>query len=150
MLNMNLQFFAHKKGVGSTKNGRDSESKRLGAKRADGQFVKAGNYDLSVYLHKKVREMPHYEKFTLQKDIRECIDGIMDEIEAYERSKTISHLYTADRLKGRLVRKIRLAHDLKYSAMNDRVYKYCATQIGILGAYIGGLINKAQKEKKSK
>ena len=35
MLNMNLQFFAHKKGVGSTKNGRDSESKRLGAKRAD-------------------------------------------------------------------------------------------------------------------
>ena len=43
MLNMNLQFFAHKKGVGSTKNGRDSESKRLGAKRADGQVVKAGN-----------------------------------------------------------------------------------------------------------
>ena len=43
MLKMNLQFFAHKKGVGSTKNGRDSESKRLGAKRADGQFVKAGN-----------------------------------------------------------------------------------------------------------
>ena len=43
MLNMNLQIFAHKKGVGSTKNGRDSESKRLGAKRADGQFVLAGN-----------------------------------------------------------------------------------------------------------
>ena len=43
MMNMNLQIFAHKKGVGSTKNGRDSESKRLGAKRSDGQFVKAGN-----------------------------------------------------------------------------------------------------------
>ena len=43
MLKMNIQFFAHKKGVGSTKNGRDSESKRLGAKRADGQVVKAGN-----------------------------------------------------------------------------------------------------------
>ena len=43
MLRMTLQFFAHKKGVGSTKNGRDSESKRLGPKRADGQFVKAGN-----------------------------------------------------------------------------------------------------------
>ena len=40
---MNLQLFAHKKGMGSTKNGRDSASKRLGAKRADGQFVKAGN-----------------------------------------------------------------------------------------------------------
>ena len=43
MLSLDLQFFAHKKGVGSTKNGRDSEAKRLGAKRADGQFVKAGN-----------------------------------------------------------------------------------------------------------
>ncbi len=43
MLNLDLQFFAHKKGVGSTKNGRDSEAKRLGAKKADGQFVKAGN-----------------------------------------------------------------------------------------------------------
>lgn len=43
MIRFDLQFFAHKKGVGSTKNGRDSESKRLGPKRADGQFVKAGN-----------------------------------------------------------------------------------------------------------
>ena len=43
MLKINIQLFAHKKGVGSTKNGRDSESKRLGVKRADGQFVLAGN-----------------------------------------------------------------------------------------------------------
>ncbi len=43
MLKINIQLFAHKKGMGSTKNGRDSESKRLGVKRADGQFVLAGN-----------------------------------------------------------------------------------------------------------
>jgi len=43
VLNIGIQFFAHKKGMGSTKNGRDSESKRLGPKRADGQFVLAGN-----------------------------------------------------------------------------------------------------------
>ena len=43
MLKIGIQFFAHKKGGGSTKNGRDSESKRLGVKRADGQFVLAGN-----------------------------------------------------------------------------------------------------------
>ncbi|HIX31352.1 MAG TPA: 50S ribosomal protein L27 [Firmicutes bacterium] len=43
MLKIGLQFFAHKKGMGSTKNGRDSESKRLGVKRADGQHVLAGN-----------------------------------------------------------------------------------------------------------
>ena len=43
MIRIGLQFFAHKKGGGSTKNGRDSKAKRLGAKRADGQFVLAGN-----------------------------------------------------------------------------------------------------------
>ena len=43
MLKLDIQLFAHKKGMGSTKNGRDSESKRLGAKRADGRFVLAGN-----------------------------------------------------------------------------------------------------------
>ena len=43
MLKINIQLFAHKKGGGSTKNGRDSESKRLGVKRGDGQFVLAGN-----------------------------------------------------------------------------------------------------------
>ena len=41
MIRLSMQFFAHKKGVGSTKNGRDSE--RLGVKRADGQHVLAGN-----------------------------------------------------------------------------------------------------------
>ena len=43
MLQVNIQLFAHTKGLGSTKNGRDSESKRLGVKRADGQHVLAGN-----------------------------------------------------------------------------------------------------------
>ena len=43
MLKINIQLFAHKKGGGSTKNGRDSESKRLGVKSGDGQFVLAGN-----------------------------------------------------------------------------------------------------------
>lgn len=43
MIQVNLQLLAHKKGVGSTRNGRDSESKRLGAKKGDGQFALAGN-----------------------------------------------------------------------------------------------------------
>lgn len=43
MLKLNIQLFAHKKGQGSTKNGRDSESKRLGAKAADGEFVTGGS-----------------------------------------------------------------------------------------------------------
>lgn len=43
MIRINLQLFAHKKGVGSSRNGRDSEAKRLGVKRGDGQYVLAGN-----------------------------------------------------------------------------------------------------------
>ena len=43
MFKMNLQLFAHKKGMGSSRNGRDSAAQRLGTKRADGQFVLAGN-----------------------------------------------------------------------------------------------------------
>ena len=43
MFKMNLQLFAHKKGVGSSRNGRDSNAKRLGTKKADGQPVLAGN-----------------------------------------------------------------------------------------------------------
>ena len=42
-MRFNIQFFAHKKGQGSTTNGRDSESKRLGAKAADGEFVTGGS-----------------------------------------------------------------------------------------------------------
>ena len=43
MIKFNLQLFAHKKGMGSTKNGRESQSKRVGAKKGDGQSVLAGN-----------------------------------------------------------------------------------------------------------
>ena len=43
LLKLDIQLFAHKKGQGSTKNGRDSISKRLGAKAADGEFVSAGS-----------------------------------------------------------------------------------------------------------
>ena len=43
MFIMNLQLFAHKKGMGSSRNGRDSHAQRLGTKRSDGQFVLAGN-----------------------------------------------------------------------------------------------------------
>ena len=106
-------------------------------------------YDFSFYLHEKMKKFPHYEKFTLQKEIRESIDGMLDEIEMYEITKVASHLYAADRLKRRLVRKIRMAYDLGYSAMNQKAYLYCAKETGAIGAQIGGLI-KAVLETKRK
>ena len=79
MMKMELQFFAHKKGVGSTKNGRDSESKRLGAKRADGQFVKAGNIlyrQRGTKIHPGLNvEMIHYSlQLMVSLDLRERVE----------------------------------------------------------------------------
>ena len=104
-------------------------------------------YDFSVYLHDKMKKLPHYEKFTLQKEIRDAIDLILDEIEQYEITKVISHLYAADREKRRLMRKLRTCYDLKYSAINENVLFYCAGQCAIIGKLIGGLIGEAKERK---
>ena len=55
LMKLNIQLFAHKKGQGSTKNGRDSESKRLGAKAADGEFVSGGSI---IYRQRGTRIYP--------------------------------------------------------------------------------------------
>lgn len=55
MFRLNLQFFASKKAAGSTKNGRDSQAKRLGAKKADGEFAHAGSI---VYRQRGTRILP--------------------------------------------------------------------------------------------
>lgn len=55
MLNLNIQLFASKKGVGSTKNGRDSHSKRLGAKKSDGEFATAGSI---IYRQRGTKILP--------------------------------------------------------------------------------------------
>ena len=55
LVRLNLQLFASKKGVGSTKNGRDSEAKRLGAKASDGEVVSAGSI---LYRQRGTRVFP--------------------------------------------------------------------------------------------
>ena len=55
MLKFNLQFFASKKGTGSTRNGRDSQAKRLGAKLGDGQFATAGSI---IYRQRGTKILP--------------------------------------------------------------------------------------------
>ena len=82
MLKIGIQFFAHHKGGGSTKNGRDSESKRLGVKRADGQFVLAGNIlvrQRGTHIHPGVNDDTLFAKVDgtvkferLGKDRRQC------------------------------------------------------------------------------
>lgn len=79
MLDLNLQFFAHHKGMGSTKNGRDSNSKRLGAKKADGQFVKAGNI---IYRQRGTRIHPGVN---VGKGGDDTLFALVDGVVRYER-----------------------------------------------------------------
>ena len=79
MIRLNLQFFASKKGVSSIKNGRDSESKRLGAKLSDGQFATAGSI---IYRQRGTKVHPGNNVGLGKDDTLFCmIDGIVK----YER-----------------------------------------------------------------
>ena len=94
MLNMNLQFFAHKKGGGSTQNGRESESKRLGAKRADGQFVKAGN---SLYRQRGTHIHPGVNVGIGSDDtLFALVDGVL-RFERKGRSKTQASVHPVEK-----------------------------------------------------
>lgn len=78
-MKLNLQLFASKKGVGSTKNGRDSRSKRLGAKKSDGEFATAGSI---IYRQRGTKIMPGTNTMRGGDDTIFCtIDGIVK----YER-----------------------------------------------------------------
>lgn len=93
MLIMNLQLFAHKKGVGSTKNGRDSESKRLGVKSADGQFVLAGN----ILVRQRGTKIHPGENVGIGKDdtLFAKIDGVV-RFERLGRDKKKASVYPAN------------------------------------------------------
>lgn len=79
MIKLNIQFFASKKGVGSTKNGRDSAGRRLGAKLSDGQFATAGSI---IYRQRGTKVHPGKNVGLGKDDTLFCmIDGIVK----YER-----------------------------------------------------------------
>ena len=79
LMQLNIQLFAHKKGQGSTKNGRDSESKRLGAKLSDGQYATAGSI---IYRQRGTKVHPGNNVGIGKDDTLFCmIDGIVK----YER-----------------------------------------------------------------
>ncbi|GIN90123.1 50S ribosomal protein L27 [Siminovitchia terrae] len=90
MLRLDLQFFASKKGAGSTKNGRDSESKRLGAKRADGQFVSGG----SILYRQRGTKVHPGENVGIGKDdtLFAKVDGVV-RFERFGRSKKKVSVY---------------------------------------------------------
>ena len=93
MFKLDLQLFASKKGVGSTKNGRDSKSKRLGAKLSDGQFATAGSI---IYRQRGTKIHPG-ENVGRGKDdtLFAKIDGVV-KFERLGRDKKKASVYPVD------------------------------------------------------
>ena len=90
LFKLNLQFFASKKGVGSTKNGRDSESKRLGAKLSDGQYCTAGSI---IYRQRGTKILPGVNTRRGGDDtIFATISGIV-KFERVSKNKTRASVY---------------------------------------------------------
>lgn len=90
LFKLNLQLFASKKGVGSTKNGRDSESKRLGAKLGDGEYCTAGSI---IYRQRGTKILPGVNTKRGGDDtIFSTIDGVV-KFERVGRSKTRVSVY---------------------------------------------------------
>ena len=96
MFKLDLQLFASKKGVGSTKNGRDSKSKRLGAKLSDGQFATAGSI---IYRQRGTKIHPG-TNVGLGKDdtLYSKIDGVL-KFERKGRTKTKASVYPVEETK---------------------------------------------------
>ena len=93
MIRFSLQFFASKKGVGSTKNGRDSQAKRLGAKLSDGQFATAGSI---IYRQRGTKVHPGNNVVIGKDDTLFClIDGIV-KFEVVGKNKKQASVYPAE------------------------------------------------------
>ena len=90
LFKLNLQLFASKKGVGSTKNGRDSHAKRLGAKLSDGQFCTAGSI---IYRQRGTKVFPGVNTRRGGDDtIFSTVDGIV-KFERLGKTKTRVSVY---------------------------------------------------------
>ena len=93
MFTLNIQLFASKKGVGSTKNGRDSESKRLGAKKSDGQFATAGSI---IYRQRGTKIYPGFNTMKGGDDtIFATCDGIV-KFERWGKNRTKACVYPVE------------------------------------------------------
>lgn len=93
MERINIQLFASKKGVGSSKNGRESHSKRLGVKRSDGQFVLAGN----ILMRQRGTKIHPGNNVGLGKDhtLFAMVDGIV-RFERFGKSKKRASVYPVE------------------------------------------------------
>ena len=119
MFRLNLQFFAHHKGGGSTKNGRDSNAKRLGAKRADGQYVLAGNI---LYTQRGTKIHPGVN---VGKGGNDTLFALVDGRVKYERKGRDKNrfLFTLSKSLNKILRRLQMIIPFHLEPFNQRKQK---------------------------
>ena len=98
-------------------------------------------YDFLLYIYPLLTKYPKYEKFSLQTATRNAILEMLQEVIKWDKTATKSHLYTVDTALQESKELLRLAHDLKYSAMNARHYGESCRKLKEIGVMLGELIN---------
>lgn len=98
-------------------------------------------YDFLLYIYPLLTKYPKYEKFSLQTATRNAILEMLQEVIKWDKTATKSHLYTVDTALQESKELLRLAHDLKYSAMNARHYGESCRKLKEIGVMLGELMN---------
>ena len=107
-------------------------------------------YDFLLYLYPLLSKYPKYEKFSLQTATRNAILEVLLELVKWDKTATKSHLYAADTALQQAKELIRLANDLKYSAMNKQHYGVSCGKLAEIGVMLGVLIEDVKAGSGSK
>ncbi len=104
-------------------------------------------YDFLIYLYPQIKKYPKFEKYSLQKETRNTLLYMMGEITDWQKTKTKSHIYAADKYLQKVKVLIRLANDLKYSAMNAQHYGESCRRLTEIGVMMGEIIEAVKAAK---
>ncbi len=115
--------------------------------RDKGERLHQKIYDFLLYIYPLLSKYPKYEKFSLQTATRNAILEMLQDVIKWQKTATKSHLYAADTALQQSKELIRLANDLKYSAMNAQHYGESCKRLKELGVMLGELIEEVKATK---
>lgn len=104
-------------------------------------------YDFLLYIYPLLSKYPKYEKFSLQTETRNAILETLQEVIKWQKTATKSHLYAADTALQQGKELLRLANDLKYSAMNAQHYGTSCRKLTEIGIMLGEIIEEVKTKK---
>ena len=104
-------------------------------------------YDFLLYIYPLLSKYPKHEKFNLQSSTRNMVLDMLLEVIKWQKTGTKSHLYNADCDLQQVKELIRLANDLKYSAMNAQHYGESCKRLTELGVMLGEIIEEVKQKK---